>query len=105
MKTADVELPESAKPKSALGSLFGLSDAKKEKAPRYKAGTHPSAGGEAQEKTKVSQSIGDVIGLLKADQALKIGVHGDKGFYDSFRAATISMAAPPTRTMAVPNCS
>ena len=87
MKTADVELPESAKPKSALGSLFGLSDAKKEKAPRYKAGTHPSAGGEAQEKTKVSQSIGDVIGLLKADQALKIGVHGDKGFYDSFRAA------------------
>src|SRR5690606_3299563 len=87
MKTADVELPESAKPKSSLGSLFGLGEAKKEKAPKYKAGTHPSAGGAAQEKTKVSQSIADVIGILKADQAVKIGVHGDKGFYDSFRAA------------------
>ena len=85
MKTADVELkvPEPGK-KSGLGSLFGLNEAK---APKYKAGTHPSAGGDAQEKTKVSQSIADVVGMLRADQAQRIAVHGDKGFYDSFKSA------------------
>lgn len=87
MKTADVELPESEKPKGSLGSLFGLGEAKKDKGPKFKAGAHPSAGGEPQEKTKVSQSIGDVVRILQADQAVRICVHGDKGFYDSFRSA------------------
>jgi hypothetical protein len=87
MKTADVELKATEKPKGGLGALFGMSEAKKEKAPKYKAGTHPSAGGEAAEKTKVSQSIADVVDMLRADQVQRIAVHSDKGFYDSFRSA------------------
>ena len=87
MKTADVELKAPEKPKGGLGALFGMSEARKEKAPKYKAGTHPSAGGAAAEKTKVSQSIADVVDMLRADQAQKIAVHSDKGFYDSFRTA------------------
>src|SRR5512147_166160 len=85
MKTADVELtaPEAGKSGRSLGSLFGLSDPKK--APKYKAGTHPSAGGAASEKTQISQSIADVVKLLRADGATKVGVHGDKGFFDSFK--------------------
>jgi hypothetical protein len=85
MKTADVELTEAGKSGRSLGSLFGLSDNKK--SPKFKAGTHPSAGGAASEKTQVSQSIADVLKLLRADAASKIGVHGDKGFFDSFKSA------------------
>ncbi|HEU4827283.1 MAG TPA: hypothetical protein VFS85_12445, partial [Dongiaceae bacterium] len=87
MKTADVELTaaESSKPGRSLGSLFGLGDAKKPA--RYKAGTHPSAGGDASEKTQISQSIADVLELLRADEATRIAVHGDKGFFDSFKGA------------------
>ncbi|HZA02751.1 MAG TPA: hypothetical protein VE665_10770, partial [Hyphomicrobiaceae bacterium] len=86
MKTADVELPvpEVGKPTRSLGSLFSRSEGKK---PKYKAGSHPSAGGEARDKTQVSQSIADVLKLLRADEATRIGVHGDKGFFDSFKGA------------------
>src|SRR4029453_3482079 len=87
MKTADVELtaPGSGKSGRSLGSLFGLSDPKK--APKYKAGTHPSAGGAGSEKTQISQSMADIVELLRADEATKVGVHGDKGFFDSFKNA------------------
>lgn len=87
MKTADVELQEAGKSSRTLGSLFGLSEGKKDKAPKFKAGTHPSAGGAANEKTQISQSILDVMKVLKADEATRIGVHADKGFFDSFKMA------------------
>ncbi|WP_119305205.1 hypothetical protein [Dongia deserti] len=83
MKTADLELQEAGKTGRSLGSLLGLGDAKK--ATKFKAGTHPSAGGPTSERTQVSQSIADVLKLLRADQVTKIGVHGDKGFFDSFK--------------------
>ena len=92
MKTADVELKAPEKPKGGFGALFGLSEAKKDKPPKYKAGTHPSAGGAAQEKTKVSQSIADVVDILRADRAERVAVHGDKGFYDSFKSAAGDIA-------------
>jgi len=86
MKTADVELPDAGKSgRSSLGSLFGMGDAKK--SPKFKAGSHPSAGGAASEKTQISQSIPDVVKLLRADAVAKVGVHSDKGFYDSFKSA------------------
>ncbi len=85
MKTADVELTDAGKSGRSLGSLFGLSDNKK--APKFKAGSHPSAGGAASEKTQISQSIADVVKLLRADAATKIGVHADKGFFNSFKSA------------------
>ena len=43
MKTADVELKAPEKPKGGLGALFGMSEAKKEKAPKLQ-GRHPSIG-------------------------------------------------------------
>jgi hypothetical protein len=85
MKTADVELPEAGKANRSLGSLFGLSENKK--SAKFKAGTHPSAGGGASEKTQISQSIADVLKLLRADAVTKVAVHGDKGFFDSFKSA------------------
>ncbi len=90
MKTADVELPQAGKSGRSLSSLFGLGDAKK--SPKFKAGTHPSAGGAASEKTQISQSVGDVLKLLRADQVNKVGVHGDKGFFDSFKAQAGDLA-------------
>src|SRR5918994_4935990 len=75
MKTADVELTDAGKSGRSLGSLFGLSDNKK--APKFKAGSHPSAGGAASEKTQISQSIADVVKLLRADAISKGGVHAD----------------------------
>ena len=85
MKTADVELSETGKSSRSLGSLFGLSENKK--SAKFKAGTHPSAGGAASEKTQISQSIADVLKLLRADAVTKVAVHGDKGFFNSFKSA------------------
>lgn len=95
MKTSDLELTaalrsDSKDGKSALSSVAGLFDwllpKAKTKKKKFKAGTPPSAGPAIDSKTKVSQSIGDVVRLLTADRARRVAVHGDQAFYESFRA-------------------
>ena len=83
MKTADLELPnaEVGKPGRSLSSLFGISDSRK----GSKSRGAPEA--DEAERPHVSQSIADVMKILRADQVTKIGIHGDKGFYDSFKTA------------------
>jgi hypothetical protein len=78
MKTADLELMEAGKPTRSLGALFGRGDARK--GPGIRADGLPS------EPTKASQTVPDVLALLRADHVTKVGVHGDKGFLDSFKA-------------------
>src|SRR3954470_12551124 len=92
MKISDLHLPENGSNGSggtlrALLNLDWLSGkkAKKQKS-KFKAGTHPSAGGQADSKTKVSQSVADVAKLLRADQARRIGVFGDRGFAELMAA-------------------
>jgi hypothetical protein len=81
MKTADLELPnpEADKPTRSLGSLFGISDGRKGSRSRGV----PER--EEPERPQISRSIADVIKILRADGAAKIGIHGDKGFYDSLK--------------------
>jgi hypothetical protein len=90
MKTADVDLSQAGKPGRLLGSFFGVGDARK--APKLKVGTHALAGDLAGGQTQISQSVGDVLTLLRADQATKVGVHSDKGFFDSFKAQAGDLA-------------
>jgi hypothetical protein len=78
MKSADLELTEAGKPTRSLGALFGRSDARK--------GSNFRSDGLAIEQDKTSQTVADVLTLLRADQVTKVGVHGDKGFLDSFKA-------------------
>lgn len=95
MKTSDVELPNRGSTGGSNGSGGGLAaffnldwfGKKKKPKKKFKAGTHPSAGGPANSKTKVSQSVGDVLALLAADQAHRVGVFSDREFFEQFRAA------------------
>lgn len=94
MKTSDVELSQRDRP--ASGGVAGLFDwllpkAKQQKQ-KFKAGTHPSAGGKADSKTRISQSIADALRLLVADGARKVAVHGDDAFYQAFRAESGDIA-------------
>ncbi|WP_374375575.1 hypothetical protein [Dongia sp.] len=94
MKTSDVELAPKGSGKQAGGTGFfdWLLPKGKKKDKKFKAGTHPSAGGVADAKTKVSQSIGDVLRLLAADGARRVGVHGDEAFYRAFQAESGDLA-------------
>src|SRR5262245_21087430 len=78
MKTADLELMETGKPTRSLGALFGRADARK--------GSNFRGDGLVVEPDKTSQTVADVLTLVRADQVTKVAVHGDKGFFDSFKA-------------------
>jgi hypothetical protein len=78
MKTADLELMETGKPTRSLGALFGRADARK--------GSSFRGDGLVVEPDKASQTVADVLTLVRADQVTKVAVHGDKGFLDSFKA-------------------
>jgi hypothetical protein len=82
MKISDLHIAErgSNGSGSSLRTLLGLDwlgGGKKQKK-KFKAGTHPSAGGQPDAKTKVSQSAADVLKLLRADRAHRIGVFGGR---------------------------
>lgn len=91
MKTSDLELSTAQRSdgtatKSGVAGLFDwLLPKPKPKKQKFKAGTPPTAP-VADTKTKVSQSIGDVMSLLTADRARKVAIHGNETFYESFRA-------------------
>jgi hypothetical protein len=86
MKTSDLHIAEGGGNGAggALRAFFGFdwlgAKSKKKQKGKFKAGTHPSAGGQPDSKTKVSQQVADVLKLLRADQARRIGVFGDRGF-------------------------
>ena len=90
MKTSDLELSAAQRTggkehKSGATGLFDwLLPKPKAKKQKFKAGTPPVAAPDA--KTKVSQSVADVINLLRADGACRVAVHSDQAFYDAFRA-------------------
>jgi hypothetical protein len=91
MKTSDLDIAEggSSGPGPSLRSLLGLDwlgGAKTKQKQKFKAGTHPSAGGSGDAKTKVSQSALDVLKLLRTDRANRIGVFGDRDFAETFAA-------------------
>jgi hypothetical protein len=92
MKTSDLHIGESAGTGSggslrALLNLDWLVGAKAKKKSKFKAGTHPSAGGgQPDSKTKVSQSVVDVTKLLRADGVRRLGVFGDRGFAELMAA-------------------
>lgn len=95
MKTSDVELPNRSSAGGSNGSGSGLAaffhldwfGKKKKSKKKFKAGTHPSAGGPPDSKTKISQSIAQVVALLAADRARRIGVFGDRQFVEQFNVA------------------
>ena len=84
MKTSDLHIAESTSngSGSTLRTLFNLDwlGGPKPKKSKFKAGTHPSAGGQPDSKTKVSQSVADVVKLLRADGVQRLGVFGDRAF-------------------------
>lgn len=88
MKTSDVELEAKAAKKAAgFAGLFDwLLPKAKKKSRKFKVGTHPAAAGAPDSKTKISQSIADVVRLLAADGARRVGIHGDEAFYQSFKS-------------------
>ena len=92
MKTSDLHIAGSAGngSGSTLRTLFNLDwltgTKAKTKKGKFKAGSHPSAGGQPDSKTKVNQSIADVLKLLRADGARRVGVFGDRGFADLMAA-------------------
>src|SRR4051812_34430415 len=88
MKTSDLQIAESGGNGTggtlrALFNLDWLSGSKsKKKKGKFKAGAHPAAAGQPDSKTKISQSMADVLKLLRADAVRRIGVFGDRGFAD-----------------------
>src|SRR3954470_8454296 len=92
MKTSDLHIAERSGNGAGgtLRAFFSLdwlgAKSKKKKQGKFKAGTHPSAGGQPDSKTKVSQAVADVLKLLRADGARRIGVFGDRGFADLIAA-------------------
>jgi hypothetical protein len=87
MKTSDLHIADlgSNGSNGSLRSLLNLEwlgGGKAKKKRKFKAGTHPSANGTPDGKTKVSQSLADVLKLMRADGARKVGVFGDKSFAD-----------------------
>jgi hypothetical protein len=90
MKTSDIELSATQRSagkerKSGAGALFDwLLPKPKAKKKKFKAGTPPVAAPDT--KTKVSQSIADVLNLLRADGARRVAVHSDQAFYETFKA-------------------
>lgn len=93
MKTSDVEVAPAAEKGSSRNFLLEWFLPGKKKPKKFKAGTHPSAGGVPDAKTKVSQSIADVLGLLRADKAHRVGVHGDEAFFRAFAAESAEIEA------------
>src|SRR5690242_21918645 len=73
MKTSDLHIAESGGNGAGgtLRAFFSLdwlgAKSKKKKKSKFKAGTHPSAGGQPDGKTKVSQQPADVLKLLRDD--------------------------------------
>jgi hypothetical protein len=95
MKTSDLELRAGAD-KTSHGGFAGLFDWLLPKKPakakgKYKLGTPPAAPG-PDGKTRISQTIPDVVGLLVADRASRVAVHGDAAFYQAFRAEADGIA-------------
>jgi hypothetical protein len=90
MKTSDLHIAESGRngAGSSLRTLLGdwLGGGKSKQKQKFKAGTHPSAGGQPDSKTKVSQSADAVLKLLRGDHARRIGVFGSRDFAESFAA-------------------
>lgn len=88
MKTSDVELaPKAAKDLPGVTALFDwLLPKSRKRKKKFKAGTHPTAGGAPNAKTKVSQSIADVMAVMRADRVRRVGVHGDASFFAAFGA-------------------
>jgi hypothetical protein len=89
MKTSDLHIAEGGGNGSgpSLRSLLGLDwlgGGKAKQKKKFKAGTHPTAGGAGDAKTKVSQSALDVLKLLRTDRANHIGVFGDRDFAETF---------------------
>lgn len=97
MKTSDIELPATQRSagkeqKSGAIALFDwLLPKPKAKKKKFKAGTPPVAAPDT--KTKISQSISDVLNLLRADGARRVAVHSDQAFYDSFKAESDGIEA------------
>lgn len=91
MKTSDLELSsgQQAAGKGQKSSSTGFFDwllpKPKAKKQKFKAGTPPVAAPDT--KTKVSQTLEDVLKLLRADGARRVAVHSDRAFFDTFRAA------------------
>jgi hypothetical protein len=91
MKTSDLEIAEGDKGGSrgtlrALLQFDWLGASKAKKKAKFKAGNHPSAGGQGDSKTRVSQSLSQVCDLLRADRARRVGVFGDRAFFEAFGA-------------------
>ena len=91
MKTSDLHITENGSNGSggllrALLNLDWLGGAKAKKKSKFKAGTHPSAGGKPDSKTNVGQSVADVLKLLRADRVHRLGVFGDRGFAELMAA-------------------
>lgn len=90
MKTSDIELPAAQRSggkeqKSGASALFDwLLPKPKVKKKKFKAGTPPVAAPDT--KTRVSQSVADVLNLLRADGARRVAVHSDQAFFEAFRA-------------------
>src|SRR4051794_18065539 len=89
MKTSDLHIAErgSNGSRPSLRTLLGLDwlgGGRAKQKQKYKAGTHPSAGGQPDAKTKVSQSVADVLKLLRADGAQRVGVFGGRDFAETF---------------------
>lgn len=86
MKTADVEVGGAKRASghnlASLISFDWLTGLTKKRA-RYKGG---STGTGASEKTRTSQSIGDVLRFLQADRAGKVAIYGDFAFFQEFAA-------------------
>ncbi len=94
MKTADLDLTGIAKSAKREGRGFarlwpwGALFGKRRK--KFKAGTHPAAGGASgpgSAKTRIAQSVGDVLRRLERDGAKEVLVLGDAGFFAEFQAA------------------
>ncbi len=91
MKTSDLELSASQRSGSSerkagsTGLFDWLLPKPKAKKQKFKAGTPPVAASDA--KTKVSQSLEDVIKLLRADRVRRVAVHSDKAFFETFKSA------------------
>jgi hypothetical protein len=91
MKTSDLQIAggNTSGSRGILRSLlqfdwFGASKVKKKA--KFKAGTHPSAGGQGDSKTRISQSLAEVCDLMRADGARQVGIFGDRAFFDALKA-------------------
>jgi hypothetical protein len=85
MKTAEVEISgASLAPWHRLMSLIGL-PWRPAGRQRYKGGKAPAGNGES--KTRTSRSLAQAIADITRDQARRIGIYGDAGFFEAAKAA------------------